>query len=177
MMRLVSQHQLWLKCTPRQRRASACRWDLHSCTATGSTTGSTAATSGDAACQMFSAQLAKTYQSSSMLQQCGSLCSSGVFIPGMTAWCAYGVQAKQEDEVAKWPNCNSRWTDAEGGTSGVCRPVAGCTQCRLPSTAAHGPVTTAVDQRSTWQQHTVHLLHALLHETVWLHCCRWYRVV
>lgn len=25
------------------------------------------------------------------------------------------VQAKQEDDVAKWPNCNSKWTDAEGG--------------------------------------------------------------
>lgn len=25
------------------------------------------------------------------------------------------LQEKEEDEVAKWPNCNSKWTEAEGG--------------------------------------------------------------
>lgn len=54
------------------------------------------------------------------------------------------VQEQQEDEVAKWPNCNSRWTDAEGGHAHTfsswactgrhlqaCKPTLPCPLCLM----------------------------------------------
>jgi len=32
----------------------------------------------------------------------------------MLCACFAALQEKEEDEVAKWPNCNSKWTEAEG---------------------------------------------------------------
>lgn len=30
--------------------------------------------------------------------------------------CAHRLQEKEEDDLVKWPNCNSKWTEKEGAS-------------------------------------------------------------